>query len=143
MGVKPFLVASSVQAIMAQRLIRTLCDKCKGPDPDPDKKLLALMGFTEKELAGRTLMRAVGCPNCNGTGYRGRKGIFEMMLMNNEVRELAFKRAPANILRKAAKASGMKSLLDDGRIKILAGITTCAEIARVTQAEGIIAEQPG
>jgi type IV pilus assembly protein PilB len=143
MGVKPFLVASSIQAIMAQRLIRTLCEKCKAPDPDPDKKLLALMGFNEKELAGRTLMRPVGCPNCSGSGYRGRKGIFEMMVMNNEVREMAFKRAPANVLRKAAKASGMKSLLDDGRIKILAGITTCAEIARVTQAEGIIADQPG
>ena len=142
MGVKPFLVASSIQAIMAQRLIRTLCDKCKAPDPDPDKKFLQLMGFTERELQGRTLMRAVGCPNCNGTGYRGRKGIFEMMIMNNEVRELAFKRAPTNILRKAARASGMKSLLDDGKIKIFNGITTAAEIARVTQAEGIVADQP-
>ncbi len=143
MGVKPFLVASSIQAVMAQRLIRTLCPKCKGPDPDPDKKLLSLMGFTDKELVGRTLMKPIGCPNCNGTGYRGRKGIFEMMVMNNEVREMAFKRAPTNIIRKAARASGMKSLLDDGRVKILAGITTCAEIARVTQAEGIVADQPG
>ena len=142
MGVKPFLVASSIQAIMAQRLIRTLCEKCKAPDPDPDKKFLALMGFNEKELAGRTLLRAVGCPNCNGTGYRGRKGIFEMMVMTNEVRELAFKRAPTNILRKAARAAGMKTLLDDGKIKILNGITTAAEIARVTQAEGIVADQP-
>jgi len=142
MGVKPFLVASSIQAIMAQRLIRTLCEKCKAPDPDPDKKFLALMGFTERELQGRTIMRAVGCPNCNGTGYRGRKGIFEMMIMNNEVRELAFKRAPTNVLRKAARASGMKSLLDDGKIKIFAGTTTPAEIARVTQAEGLVADQP-
>ena len=140
MGVKPFLVASSIQAVMAQRLIRTLCEKCKGPDPDPDKKYLALLGFTEKELEGRTLLRPVGCPACNGTGYRGRKGIFEMMLMTNEVRELAFKRAPTNVLRKAAKAAGMKSLLDDGKVKILNGITTAAEITRVTQAEGIAAE---
>jgi type IV pilus assembly protein PilB len=137
MGVKPFLVASSIQAIMAQRLIRTLCEKCKGPDPAPDKKFLALMGFTERELQGRTVMRAVGCPACNNTGYRGRKGIFEMMVMNNEVRELAFKRAPTNIIRKAARAAGMKSLLDDGKIKILNGITTPAEIARVAQAEGL------
>jgi type IV pilus assembly protein PilB len=142
MGVKPFLVASSIQAIMAQRLIRTLCDKCKAPDPDPDRKFLSLMGFTDKELQGRTILRAVGCPACNGTGYRGRKGIFEMMVMNNEVREMAFKRAPTNIIRKAARASGMKSLLDDGKLKILNGITTCAEIARVTQAEGIVADQP-
>jgi type IV pilus assembly protein PilB len=140
MGVKPFLVASSIQAVMAQRLIRTLCEKCKQPDPDPDKKYLSLLGFTERELAGRTIMRPVGCPACNGSGYRGRKGIFEMMLMNNEVRELAFKRAPTNILRKAARASGMKTLLDDGKIKILNGITTPHEITRVTQAEGIAAE---
>jgi type IV pilus assembly protein PilB len=141
MGVKPFLVASSIQAVMGQRLVRTLCPKCKVPDTDPDKKFLNILGFTEKELAGRTLMRGAGCPNCNGTGYRGRKGIFEMMLMNNELRELAFKRAPSNILRKAARASGMKSLLDDGKIKILAGITTAEEISRVTQAEGIVADQ--
>ncbi|HEY4329852.1 MAG TPA: ATPase, T2SS/T4P/T4SS family [Phycisphaerae bacterium] len=142
MGVKPFLVASSIQAIMAQRLVRTLCEKCKAPDPDPDKKFLSLLGFNEKELQGRTLLRAVGCPNCNGTGYRGRKGIFEMMVMNSEVRELAFKRAPTNVLRKAARAGGMKSLLDDGKVKIMNGITTAAEIARVTQAEGIVADAP-
>jgi type IV pilus assembly protein PilB len=137
MGVKPFLVASSIQAVMAQRLIRTLCPKCKAPDPEPDRKFLALMGFTDKELEGRTLLRPVGCPNCNNTGYKGRKGIFEMMVMNNEVREMAFKRAPTNLIRKAAIASGMKSLLDDGKVKILNGITTPAEIARVAQAEGL------
>ena len=142
MGVKPFLVASSIQAVMAQRLVRTLCEKCKAPDPEPDKKLLALLGFNEKELVGRTLLRAVGCPACNGTGYRGRKGIFEMMMMTNELRELAFKRSPTNIIRKAARSAGMKSLLDDGKVKILNGISTLAEIARTTQAEGILAEQP-
>src|SRR3954453_7989260 len=89
MGVKPFLVASSVQAVMAQRLIRVLCEKCRVPDPDPDKKYLSLLGFHERELVGKTIYRAVGCANCNNTGYRGRKGIFEMMVMNNEVRELA------------------------------------------------------
>ena len=141
MGVIPFLVASSIQAVMAQRLVRTLCEKCKAPDPEPDKKLLSLLGFTEKELQGKAILRAVGCPACNGTGYRGRKGIFEMMVMNNEVRELAFKRAPSNVIRKAARASGMKSLLDDGKVKILAGISTPLEISRVTQAEGIVADQ--
>jgi type IV pilus assembly protein PilB len=141
MGVKPFLVASSIQAVMAQRLIRTLCEKCKAPDPEPDKKYLNLLGITDQEMVGRTVMRPVGCPMCNNTGYRGRKGIFEMMLMTNEVRELAFKRAPTNVLRKAAKAAGMKSLLDDGKVKILNGITTPAEISRVTQAEGIVVDQ--
>jgi type IV pilus assembly protein PilB len=140
MGVKPFLVASSLQAVMAQRLIRTLCPKCRAPDPDPDRKYLALLGFTDRELVGRTVMKPVGCSECNNTGFRGRKGIFEMMTMNNEVRELAFKRAPTNIIRKAARAAGMRSLLDDGKVKVLNGITTPAEIARVTQAEGITAE---
>jgi type IV pilus assembly protein PilB len=140
MGVKPFLVASSIQAVMAQRLIRVLCEKCRVPDPDPDKKYLSLLGFHERELQGKTIYRAVGCANCNNTGYRGRKGIFEMMVMNNEVRELAFKRAPTNVIRKAARASGMKALLEDGKVKILNGTTTPNEIARVTQAEGLVTE---
>ena len=140
MGVKPFLVASSLQAIMAQRLIRLLCPNCKVPDPDPDKRLLQLCAITERDLVNRKVFRAVGCPNCNNTGYRGRKGIFEMMVMNNEIRELAFKRSPSNVIRKAARVSGMKSLLDDGKIKILTGLTTPAEIIRVTQAEGIMTD---
>lgn len=140
MGVKPFLVASSVQAIMAQRLIRVLCPHCKAPDPEPDRRLLTLLGFNDRELAGKSVMRAVGCPECNNTGYRGRKGIFEMLIMNNEVRELAFKRSATNVIRKAAIASGMKTLLDDGKIKILNGITTPLEISRVTQAEGIMVD---
>ncbi|MCL2648163.1 MAG: Flp pilus assembly complex ATPase component TadA [Phycisphaerales bacterium] len=140
MGVKPFLVASSIQAVMAQRLIRILCEKCKAPDPDPDRKLLSLLGFTDRELQGKKIFRAVGCPHCNSTGYRGRKGIFEMMPLNNEVRELAFKRAATNVIRKAARASGMKTLLDDGKIKILNGITTPLEITRVTQAEGLLTD---
>jgi len=141
MGVKPFLVASSIQAVMAQRLIRVLCKECKQIDQDPDRRLLQLLNFTDRELADKPVYRAVGCPACNNSGYRGRKGIFEMMVMNNEVRELAFKRAPTNQIRKAARSSGMKSLLDDGKIKILNGITTPDEISRVTQAEGIVVDQ--
>ena len=140
MGVKPFLVASSIQAVLAQRLIRTLCAQCKQPDTEPDKRMLALLGLTDKELAGKTIYRPVGCLACNNTGYRGRLGIFEMMMMNTEVRELAFKRAPSNAIRKAARASGMKSLLDDGKIKVLNGVTTAREVARVTQVEGVLAE---
>ncbi|NNM84328.1 MAG: Flp pilus assembly complex ATPase component TadA [Phycisphaerales bacterium] len=140
MGVKPFLVASSIQAVLAQRLIRTLCAQCKQPDTEPDKRMLALLGLTDKELAGKTIYRPVGCPACNNTGYRGRLGIFEMMMMTTEVRELAFKRAPSNAIRKAARANGMKTLLDDGKIKVLSGVTTAREVARVTQVEGVMAE---
>ena len=140
MGVKPFLVASSIQAIMAQRLIRTLCEQCKQVDPDPDRKLLALLAMTEKHMAGKKIYKAVGCSACNNTGYRGRIGIFEMMMMNTEVRELAFKRSSSSAIRKVAIANGMKTLLEDGRIKVLNGVTTPKEIARVTQTEGLVAD---
>ncbi len=141
MGVKPFLVASSIQAVMAQRLIRVLCKECKQPDPDPDRRTLSLLGFTDAELEDKVVYRAAGCPACNNTGYRGRLGIFEMMPMTNELREMAFKRAATNQFRRAAKAAGMRSLLEDGKVKILNATTTPAEIARVTQAEGLVVDQ--
>jgi type IV pilus assembly protein PilB len=140
MGVKPFLVASSIQAVMGQRLIRVLCPKCKQPDKDPNKSWLKLCGISEAQLKDKTLYKPRGCDNCTGTGFRGRLGIFELMLMNNEIRDLAFARAPTNKIRKAALASGMKSLLADGRIKVLNGVTTAEEIVKVAQVEGIVTE---
>jgi type II secretory ATPase GspE/PulE/Tfp pilus assembly ATPase PilB-like protein len=136
MGIKPFLVASSVQAIMAQRLIRVICENCKEVDPAPDPYTLRLLGLKPEEVEGR-IYRGKGCKRCSGTGYRGRQGIFEMVLMNNEMRELAFNRAPANQLRKAALAAGMRNLLSDGKLKILRGVTTADEVARITQMEGL------
>jgi type IV pilus assembly protein PilB len=141
MGVKPFLVASSIQAIMAQRLCRTICKECREVDTSPDRFILRVCGITDEDLAGRHLYKGRGCNRCQNTGYRGRQGIFEMLEMNNEVRELAFHRAPAGELRRAAVAAGMRTLQDDGKRKILRGITTPEEIARITQAEGIIAEE--
>ena len=141
MGVKPFLVASSIQAILAQRLIRKLCDHCREPDENPDPKYLRLCGITREELANNTIYKAVGCSKCNSTGYRGRRGIYELMLMNSQVRDLAFNQAPVAKIRQAAIASGMRPLLGDGKLKILKGVTTPAEIARVAQAEGIEAEE--
>jgi type IV pilus assembly protein PilB len=138
MGVKPFLVASSIQAVLAQRLVRILCPKCKEPDEKPDRKLLKLCGITKRDLEGKTLYKNVGCNACNGNGYRGRRGIYELMMMNSELRELAFKRAPVNQIRAAAKAGGMRDLLGDGRLKILDGDTTLAEVARLAQVEGIV-----
>ena len=136
MGVKPFLVASSIQAVMAQRLIRVLCSKCKEPDPTPDPKYLRLVDINAADLASHTLMKGVGCDNCAGTGYRGRKAIFEMMTMNHEIRSLAFERASVSDLRRAALANGMRSLLYDGKLKVLKGTTTAGEIARMAQVEG-------
>ncbi len=139
MGIKPFLIASSIQAIMAQRLIRILCKECKQPDENPDPGLMRICGMTEEQIAGKTLYKAVGCSHCGNTGYRGRFGIFEMLIMNHELRELAFNRAGAQEVRKAAKAAGMTTLLQDGHRKILRGVTTMEEISRITQAE-VLAE---
>jgi type IV pilus assembly protein PilB len=138
MGVKPFLVASSIQAVLAQRLIRVLCPKCKQPDREPNLMWLKLTGIQEGDLKDRTIYKPRGCEYCSGIGFRGRIGIFEMMVLNNELRTLAFERAPSNKIRKAALAGGMKSLLADGRIKVLNGTTTAEEIVKVAQVEGIV-----
>jgi type IV pilus assembly protein PilB len=138
MGVKPFLVASSVMAIMAQRLVRVLCDRCREGDPEPDPRLLSLVGISAEEAAAGQISRPVGCGHCGKIGFRGRKAIFEMMRMNSEIRELAFNRAPLGQVRDAAVRNGMKSLLDDGKLKILRGITTIDEIARFAQAESLV-----
>ena len=138
MGIKPFLVASSIQAVMGQRLIRALCPKCKVVDKEPDPHWLRIAGITERDLSDKIIYKPRGCDYCTGTGFRGRIGIFEMMEMNNEVRELAFERAATNKIRKAALSAGMKSLLADGRLKILNGTTTAEEIVKVAQVEGIV-----
>ncbi|MBL8878296.1 MAG: type II/IV secretion system protein [Phycisphaerales bacterium] len=141
MGIKPFLVASSIQAIMAQRLIRVICNECKEIDPAPDRFTLKLLGISDRDLEGHHVYKGRGCNRCSGIGYRGRQGIFEMLEMTNAIRELAFNRAPASQLRRAARATGMKTLLDDGKRKILRGVTTPEEVVRITQMEGIVAEE--
>ncbi|MEL6312099.1 MAG: type II/IV secretion system protein, partial [Pseudomonadota bacterium] len=138
MGIKPFLVASSIQAVLAQRLVRLLCPHCKEPETNPDSKLLRLAGMTREEAESGTLMKAVGCKRCGGSGYRGRQGIYELMMMNGEIRDLAFKRAPVNQLRRAALDSGMRDLLGDGKLKALDGNTTLEEVSRITQVEGVV-----
>lgn len=141
MGIKPFLVASSVQAIMAQRLIRIICQECKEDEPSPNRQFMRAIGMTAQEMDGHSLKRGRGCQRCSQTGFRGRQGIFEMLSMNSELRELAFNRAPTTQVRKAARASGMRTLVEDGKIKVLRGVTTLEEVARHAQAEGVIVEQ--
>ncbi len=141
MGIKPFLVASSIQAILAQRLIRRICPDCREIDPNPDRFTLKLLDISDADLEGKSVYKGRGCQRCNGIGYRGRQGIFEMLEMNNELRDLSFNRAPANKLRRAARNAGMRSLLEDGKLKILRGITTPDEIARITQTEGLIIDE--
>jgi len=138
MGVKPFLVASSIQAIMAQRLVRKICANCKVIDDHPDPHYLRLLNIKPDDIRNNPLSKGKGCNKCNNTGYKGRCGIFEILEMNNELRELAFARASATELRKAAKASGMRTLLMDGRDKVFKGVTTAEEISKHSQAEGLV-----
>ena len=140
MGVKPFLVASSIQAIMAQRLLRIICKECKEVDPNPDPNLLRFLNITPEDIETHPIYKGKGCSRCQGTGYKGRIAIFEMLEMNNQIRELAFARAPASDLRKAAQNSGMRTLLGDGKRKIFNGITTPSEVAKKTQAEGLVVD---
>ncbi len=135
MGVKPFLAASSIQAVMAQRLVRKICSECKVPYENPDPRYLRLLQITPEDLEGVTLYKGAGCSRCNGTGYKGRMAIFELMEMNNQLRELAFARAPTQAIRKAALATGMRSVVEDGKLKIFKGLTTPEEVAKVAQSD--------
>lgn len=136
MGLKPFLVASSIQAILAQRLVRVLDPSTKQVDENPDPRLVALCGFKPQELEGKTIYKPT--PSENSNGYRGRRGIYELMMMNPQIRELAFNRSPVSKIRQAALANGMRNLVGDGRIKILDGLTSLEEISRITQVEGLV-----
>ena len=135
MGVKPFLVASAIMAILAQRLIRMLCPQCKEPYEPTDVELRGV-GLTRQRLEGNTIYRPVGCSACNGQGYKGRKGVYELMEMSPDLREMAFQRKPTMEMRAKARNEGMVTLQEDGVRKILAGMTTVQEILRITHREG-------
>src|SRR5688572_13755790 len=137
MGVKPFLVASSIQAAMGQRLVRVLCPNCKEIDPDPDPTALAALNVRPEDLRGRKLYRAAGCDTCKNTGYKGRKGIFELMEMNSVMRDMVFKKEPVQKIKEQARLSGMVTLLEDGVRKIFDGITSLEEVATITHREDI------
>jgi len=140
MGVKPFLAASSIQAIMAQRLVRTICKECKVVDESPDPHFLRLLNIKPDDMREHPIYKGAGCSRCEGTGFKGRIAIFEMLEMNNQLREQALARAPASELRKTALATGMNSLLEDGKKKVFKGITTPSEVSRVAQAEGLVVD---
>lgn len=126
MGVQPFLVASSVMAIMAQRLVRVICAKCKeSHKPDPGE--LQQLGITPEQAAKATFARGKGCNNCQHTGFRGRKAVFELMTMNSTLRDMTFRSEPTQNIRRQAKLFGMKTLVDDAKEKALQGITTLQE----------------
>jgi len=134
MGVKPFLAATAIMAVMAQRLVRKLCPTCCQPH-EPSHTLLAAVGLREEELRDRTIYRAVGCKECRFEGYRGRIGIFELFQMDASLRELVYKGGSAQEIRAQARISGgLRSLREDGVRKILEGTTTIEEVLRVAGA---------
>ena len=132
MGVPAYLVASSVIAVLAQRLVRVNCPKCKQPFQPLDTQL-ELAGVTPEMLKGATFMKGRGCAHCQKSGYKGRLGIFELMVMNSKIRELAFQGAPTTKIRQAAVSQGMSVMFHDGVQKVLRGITTFDEVFRVAK----------
>ena len=132
MGVKPFLVSASIQAIMAQRLVRKLCATCRVAY-EPTNTELASVGLDHDRIAGRTLYRAEGCGECEYSGYRGRMAAFEVLVMDGALRDMAFRNEPTPVLRAQAERSGrMSPLREDAVRKVLSGQTTIAEVLRVS-----------
>ena len=131
MGIEPFLVASSVNLIAAQRLVRKICTSCKEPIEVPEQALLDV-GFTDKEIKSLKLFRGKGCERCGGTGYKGRIGLFEVMEVDETVRELILSGGSANELRQQSTENGMLGLRESGLQKINEGVTTIEEVIRET-----------
>ncbi len=133
MNVQPFLVASSVMAVMAQRLVRVICPKCK-ESYKPDASELQHFSISDEQLETATFARGRGCNHCQHTGYRGRKAVFELMTMNSALREMTFKSEPTQAIRRQARLFGMKTLVDDAKDKAMQGITTLAEVYKLQSA---------
>ncbi len=135
MGVEPFLVTSTLEGVMAQRLVRTLCPKCREPYMPSVEELPDDFPVEQFVKSGQPLYRAVGCRHCRGTGYRGRLGIFELLVPDETIRRLAAERAPSNQIQQAAIQKGMRTLRQDGWLKVLRGQTTIEEVLRVTKGD--------
>jgi general secretion pathway protein E/type IV pilus assembly protein PilB len=133
-GVKPFLVASSTRALMAQRLVRKICKKCIAPYTPSETELRAL-GIDPNSIADAKISKGKGCADCKKTGHRGRFGIFEIFVIDDEARKLIYEKVPATVLRVRAREAGMRTLREDGTRKVLAGLTTAEEVIRSTVAE--------
>jgi type IV pilus assembly protein PilB len=131
-GVEPYLISSSVIGVLAQRLVRTICPDCKIPCPVDPKIMSDLGEDVSKSKEHLTLYRGKGCKNCKQSGYRGRMGIFELLLVNEEIKKLISERASTQVIREVAKKmAGLVPLRRDGLKKVLEGITTLDEVDRV------------
>ncbi len=132
MGVKPYLASSTVQGVLAQRLVRTICPSCREAYK-PSEEEAKILSLSPEEVNSLKLYRGKGCPTCAYTGYKGRMGIFELFIMTDEARELVLNNSSSTELNKKAKESGMKGLKEDGLNKVKRGYTTVEEVMRVTQ----------
>jgi len=134
MGVPVFLITATVEAILAQRLVRRICPDCRH-EVEPSEQLLIELGLTLEQVAGKKFFRGAGCDSCNNTGYKGRVGLFELMIIDDEIRELIMTNANADQLREAAQRKGMVSLRESGINFVHEGTTTAEEVARETVVE--------
>jgi type IV pilus assembly protein PilB len=134
LGLEPYLLTATLEGIVSQRLIRKICENCKEPY-EPNEVQLRELGLTEDDIKGKKFYYGRGCGRCNNTGYKGRTGIFEIMILNDEIRELIMNRASTNLLRTAAQKAGMKLLRDSGLAVIYDGITTIDEVVKETVME--------
>ncbi|NLF22302.1 MAG: type II/IV secretion system protein [Lentisphaerae bacterium] len=135
MGVKPFLVASAVQAVMAQRLVRCICAECKEERKPTARELKMLGEAGAASIASATLWHGRGCPACSLTGFKGRKGIFEIFMMSDAIQRMIFDQRPANELRVAAREAGMRTLREDGLLKVASGMTSLEEVLLATMGD--------
>jgi type II secretion system protein E len=134
MGIEPFLVASSVEAVMAQRLVRNICPHCK-VEQKVELDFLQKIGFPEQDIGTAKFWRGAGCEECRQLGYQGRQGIYELLILNESIRPLILNRAPSSTIAQKAMEQGMRTLRTDGWNKVKAGKTTIEEVLRVTQIE--------
>ncbi len=132
MGVEPFLITSTLEAVIAQRLVRTICPDCK-TEYTPDEKELSQLDLTPRDVEGKKFYYGKGCKKCNGIGCRGRTGIFEILMIDDNIRPIIIERSSTAAIREAAREGGMRTLREDGLAKIYDGITTIAEVIRETQ----------
>ena len=133
-GVKPFLVASALRAAMAQRLVRAICDKCREEYTATDRDM-KMLGAIAKNVTSSKMYKGKGCPNCSQSGYKGRKGIFEIFQIDDTIQRLIFDHSPATVLRARAREMGMRTLREDGLLKIASGMTSLEEVLRATMGD--------
>jgi type IV pilus assembly protein PilB len=136
MGIEPFLITATLEGIVAQRLVRRICTNCKTQFEPSEAQLMELQ-LLPADVKGKKFYYGRGCSRCNGTGYKGRIGIFEIMVFNDEIRDLVMNQASTSVLRAAAQKSGMRLLRDNGLQIIYDGITTIDEIAKETMMEDV------